>query len=190
VRHGLVISHSFAFATKIKKSFIRRTGQRTLLAITLGGAKSAAANRGVVEAQAAAATGGGATAQAITASLNDIATGGVTTAAGDANAVFRVFALADGHRQVALTKTHPVEHATAAAQSVTAHTTQVLQRGASELVIANTVDFHSAGALFKGHLAAGNHHGIGRSGASRGGCGSTHRSSKSRLSADSSIHHH
>jgi hypothetical protein len=108
-----------------------------------------AANRRVVEADVAGTTRFTAGAEAVAASLDHCTAGFVARRAADAATIFRVFALANTHREVALAAGDAVAGAAAAAEAIGEHLAEVLQCAAGDFVIAAAVDLAASRGLFE-----------------------------------------
>lgn len=87
--------------------------------------------------------------QALAALLDDRAAILIAAGAGDAAAVFGVFALADAHREVALAAGDAVAGAANAAQAVGQHAAKVLQRAAGDFVFAAAINLAAGRGLFE-----------------------------------------
>jgi len=109
----------------------------------------AAANRRVVEADVASAAALAALLQAIAASLNHGAAFLIAARAADAAAIFRVFAFANAAGEIALAAADAIEGAAAAAEAVGQHAAKILQRAASNFIIAAAVDLAPIRGLFE-----------------------------------------
>ena len=113
-----------------------------------------AADRRVVEADVAAAAALAALRQAVAACLNHRTAGLVAARAADAAAVFRVFAFANTAREIALAAGDAVAGAAAAAQAVTQHAAEILQRATGDFVIAAAMNLAASRSLFEFDRAA------------------------------------
>jgi hypothetical protein len=116
-----------------------------------------AAHGRVVEADVAAAAAFAALRQAVAAGLDHGLAGLVAARAADAAAVLGVFALANTDGEIALTARDAVAGATAAAQTVSQHAAEVLQRSAGDFVLAAAVDLAAVRGLFELDAAARQH---------------------------------
>jgi hypothetical protein len=92
---------------------------------------------------------------AIAASLDHFAALLVAAGAGDADAVFGAFALAEAQSELALADLNAIAAADARAGAVAQHIAEILQLSAGHFIFAATVDFAAASALFEFHLATG-----------------------------------
>ena len=140
-------------------------------------ASATAADRHVVDHQAACAARFHHRGHARTAGLDHRTARWVATGAGDANAVFCRLALAHGHRQVVAANHHPVHHAAATAQPAGHHAAQVLKHGRRDFIFARTDDLHSSSALLESHRATRNHHEVHTAWC---GAGSAHHPARAR----------
>jgi len=118
---------------------------------------AAAAYRRVVEANVAAATRFAAGVEAVAAGLNHGLAGLVARGAADAAAVFGVFALANTDGEVALAAGNSVARAAAAAETISQHAAKVLQRAASDIIIAAAMNLAAVRGLFEFDRAARQH---------------------------------
>jgi hypothetical protein len=114
----------------------------------------AAADRRVVEADVAAATRFAAGAEAIAAGLDHGLASLIAARAADAATVFGVFAFANTDGEVALAAGDSVARAAAAAETVGQHAAEVLQRAASDFIIAAAMDLAAVRGLFEFDRAA------------------------------------
>jgi len=146
------------------------------------GLAGAAADRRAAEAYGASAAGFQTLLHAVAAGLDHFAAGFVAAEASDAYAVFGVLALADAAAEIALANGHTVHCATATTHLVAKHLAEVLQRAASDLVVALAVDLHAVFAL------------LDLEGASRGDAPIGHRlrggSRHAGILHHGSVHHH
>ena len=100
--------------------------------------------------------------QAIAARLNHGRAGLVAARAANAAAVLGVFALANTDGEIALAAGDAVECATAAAEPVSQHAAEVLQRAAGHFVVAAAMDLAAVRGLFEFDRAAWQYTPIGR----------------------------
>jgi hypothetical protein len=94
--------------------------------------------------------------------LNHRRAGLVAGGAADAAAVLGVLTLGVATAQIALAALNAVPGAIAAAQAVTQHAAEILQRSAGDFVFAAAIDFEAAGTFFEFDSAARQHAPIGR----------------------------
>jgi hypothetical protein len=92
--------------------------------------------------------------QAIAASLQHRTAGLVAARAADAAAVLRVFTLALATAEVHLTALNAVPGTAATAQTIAQHAAEILQRAASDFVIAAAINLAAILRLFKFDRAA------------------------------------
>jgi len=119
--------------------------------------RAAAADRRVVEHDAAGAAGVTHATKAITAGLNHGAALGVAGSAGQAASITGHFAIAHSHGQCTVAYDHAVHETAAGAEAVLHHHAEVLQHVAGNLIVAAAGDLHATGALLKAEHATGDH---------------------------------
>ena len=120
--------------------------------------RHATADRRVVHHQAAGAARDAHRVQAITARLNHVAAFLVAGSAGQHATVVGRFAGPHAHGEAAAAYIHAIHHAANRAHAVLHHHAEVLHHAACNLVVAHTVNLHSARTLLETHGAARHHH--------------------------------